>query len=155
MAPGSAVQFTATPSDNTAALSNQIANYSVLIQTVPVTSTPTPTPKPSAQPTPTPSGGATPPPGTPTIDPVYIAIIAIAAVAVIVAVLLLIRQRHRTRTSLPEGSAHSPPQQPATQDNLNKDDITTRLQKLKDLYDKNLITKEDYEKKRNDILSQV
>jgi hypothetical protein len=149
IAPGNAVQFTATPGDNIAAVSGQIANYSVLVQTLPVVITPTPTIKPTAQPTPTPTGTATQP--TPNSDWIYAAIIAIAAVAVIAAAFLLVRRRRRTRT--PPSDRGTPSPQTAAQDNL-KDDIETRLQKLKDLYDRNLITKEDYEKKRNEILSK-
>jgi len=152
IAPGNAVLFTATPDDNTATLSSQIANYSVLIQTLPAESTATPTPTPTTPPTSTPSGTATQPPSTPNSDLTYATIIAIAAVAVIAAALLLVRQRRRTRTPPSEGS--TPSQQPAAQDNL-KNDPATRLQNLKELFDRNLISKEDYEKKRNEILSQV
>lgn len=152
IAPGNAVQFTATPADNTAALSNQIANYSVLIQTVPPTSTATPTPTPTAPPTSTPTGTATQPPGMPISDLTYGAIIAAVAVGVIVAAFLLVRQRHRAHISTSAGRRAL--SQPVAQDNL-KDDTATRLQKLQDLFDRNLITKEDYEKKRNEILSQV
>jgi MYXO-CTERM domain-containing protein len=152
IAPGNAVLFTATPDDNTATLSSQIANYSVLIQTLPVESTATPTPKPTAPPTSTPSGTATQPPGTPNSDLTYPTIIAIAAVAVIAAALLLVRRRRRTQAPPSEGS--TPSQKPAGLDNL-KDDPAARLQNLKELLDRNLISKEDYEKKKNEILSQV
>ena len=152
IAPGNAVLFTATPDDNTATLSSQIANYSVLIQTLPVESTATPTPTPTAPPTSTPSGTATQPPGTPTSDLTYATIIAIAAVAVIAAALLLVRQRRRTRTPPSQGSI--PSQQPPAPENL-KDNPATRLQNLKELFDRSLISKEDYEKKKNEILSQI
>jgi hypothetical protein len=152
IAPGNTVQFTATPDDNTPTLSSQITNYSVLIQTVPVMATPTPTPKPSAQPTPTPTGTSTQPPVTPNSDLTYIAIIAIAAIAAIAAVVLLLRQRRRARIST--STRNTPPPLPPAQGSL-KADPATRLQNLKELFDRNLISKEDYEKKRNEILSQV
>lgn len=47
-----------------------------------------------------------------------------------------------------------PPVNPEVQYN-SKDDITTRLQKLKALMDSDLITKEDFEKRKSEILSQI
>jgi len=41
------------------------------------------------------------------------------------------------------------------QKNQNKDTIEERLKKLKELYDKNLITKEDYEKRKKEILQEL
>ena len=39
--------------------------------------------------------------------------------------------------------------------NSKTDDVETKLAKLKELLDKGLISKEDYEKKKQEILSQI
>jgi hypothetical protein len=49
-APGNSVPFTATPIDNTAQLSSEIINYSLLIQSEPLTTSGSPTPSPSPSP---------------------------------------------------------------------------------------------------------
>jgi hypothetical protein len=99
LAPGSSVQFTATPADNTAALSNQITNYRVLVQarTLTTTVTPTPTQTSTESPTSTPAATATQSPGTSASDLTYITIIAAVAVVAIVAALLLVRLRRSNR----------------------------------------------------------
>ncbi len=74
LAPGETVRFFATPTDNTAQLSSEIASYSLLIQSEPLTTStsPTPTPTstsiPTSTPTPTLSPTSTAKP-TPTFSP--------------------------------------------------------------------------------------
>lgn len=102
--PGQSATFTATPVDNTAQLTNSIANYSFLIQSEPA---------PSATPTPTsPVTTATTHPSTsptsssqftPTASPLEIstslitdaAIIAAVIVVIILAAFMLLRRRQR------------------------------------------------------------
>ena len=103
LAPGNSVSFTATPADNTAQLSSEIANYSLLVQSLPATSstTSTPTPIPSAsstQPSTSPTGTQpTQSKSTSLLSGTIDAIAAgvVVAVIVIIALLLLIRNRHK------------------------------------------------------------
>jgi hypothetical protein len=48
LAPGDSVPFTATPTDNSAMLSSEITNYSLLIQSTPPTTSASPSPSPSS-----------------------------------------------------------------------------------------------------------
>ena len=103
LAVNQSVPFTATPIDNTAALSNSIASYSVLIQTKAYDPTELATPTPTAAPeTPTPSAVAsatvqpTPPPSSQESSLSSTTIYAIVGAVVIVAaiaVMLVIRKR--------------------------------------------------------------
>lgn len=101
LAPGDLVRFTATPIDNTPQLSNEIANYSVLIQADPLTTSATPTPPPNSSPT------GTQQPTQSTALPswlIYTALVAIAVVVVVIAALMLLRKRQRTLSL-----SHRPP----------------------------------------------
>jgi hypothetical protein len=111
LAPNDTLQFTATPMDNTASLTNQITGYSLLIQAMPfdnsTTSSPSPTPIASQSPTAstTPTISTTPtsseqptqsPQGqqsTSSLDIIYIAIAAAVAIVIIVAVLFFLRKK--------------------------------------------------------------
>ena len=42
----------------------------------------------------------------------------------------------------------------STEEKRDKDDLIKKLEKLKEAYDKGLITKDDYEKKKQEILQQ-
>jgi hypothetical protein len=100
LAPNASISFLATPMDNTAALSSQIANYSVLVQTMPyeapVTSAPTASPSSSSSPTPT---ATTPPVDTTgsqgsSLSPDLIYIIGgVVVIVVVIALMFVIRKR--------------------------------------------------------------
>ena len=99
MAPNASLPFTATPMDNTAALSGEIASYSVIVQNMdyqpPASTTPTPTDSgstptpvvsPSTQPTatPTPQGGS---------NTLLYAGLGAVIIVVAIAAMLVIRKR--------------------------------------------------------------
>jgi hypothetical protein len=95
LAPGGYVPFTATPTDNTVQLSNGIANYSLLIQSQPVTTSATPIPSlsPSEQPTSSPT--ASPPVTEQSLDSqvlIYV-IVGIVVIAVVAFALFFLRKR--------------------------------------------------------------
>ncbi len=99
-APNASLSFTATPMDNSPALSSQIANYSVIVQTMPYdpAANATPTPTPNANETPTPNTTATPPPTTGpqttnTDDTVLYAVIGAVIIVVAIVAMILIRKR--------------------------------------------------------------
>jgi len=54
---------------------------------------------------------------------------------------------HQSKTEHPPPPGYVPPS--------GTSDIVARLETLKGLLDKNLVTKEEYEKKRSEILSQL
>ncbi len=85
LTPGQATTFSATPQDNTAGLSNEIASYAMLLQSVPAptaTATPIPTVAPTTQPTSFPNGPSNPPQNSGNQSSLLLYIIAIVAVAV-------------------------------------------------------------------------
>lgn len=107
----------------------------------------------SQQPTATPTQPATTGGG----DQINLLLLIVgAAIIVVVVVLLLIMILKRKRK--PSQPPTVTPSQPATtevsQPSLSRDTVA-RLEKLKELRDKNLITKEEYEKKKDEILSEV
>ncbi len=104
LSPGQSATFTATPTDNSAQLSSQIANYSVIVQTLAYTA-PTPTPSTSSNPTSSPSPPATTPSSSaspqPTLTPspptgpstiVYV-VAGVAVVVIVIAALFFLRKR--------------------------------------------------------------
>ncbi len=113
LAPGNSVRFTATPTDNTAQLSSEIANYSVLVQSSPLTVIATPTPSPSPSPSPTPTATSS---TQPTQSPapvssglIYAVVGAIVVVVVVLAALLLLRKRHKNAQFEPPPPPPPPP----------------------------------------------
>ncbi len=118
LAPGNSVSFTATPTDNTAQLSSEIATYSFLVQSLPLTSSTTSTP------TPIPSVSSTQPSTSPTnTQPTQskstsvssetieaIAAGAVVAVIIIIVVLLLMRTRNKKAPVEPTPPAEPTPQ---------------------------------------------
>ncbi len=106
LAPGSTIPFTATPMDNTAALSSQIESYSVLIQTMPPQDLPSSSPTPTASQSPSSSPTATPvisaeptqssegqQQSSSSLDLVYIVVALVVAAVVIVAAFVLLRKK--------------------------------------------------------------
>jgi hypothetical protein len=98
LAPSASVTFTATPTDNTAKLSNEITNYSFLIQSTPVTPTATPTLSPaSSSPTPI-SSASTQPTQSPAqipLGPIFALAGAVVVIVVVLAVLMLLSKRRK------------------------------------------------------------
>ncbi len=92
--PGDSVPFTATPTDNTVTLSSQITNYSLLIQSQPITSSPTPVPTPTPTEQPNSSPTATPITGQPSSSSILIyVIVGVVIVVVVIASLIFLRRR--------------------------------------------------------------
>jgi hypothetical protein len=110
---GNAVTFTAVPTDNTAKLPNQIANYSTLVEYAPYTG-PSVTPTPKGQATPTPT--LTPTSSSSTKNPssqvnsiwMYGAIAAVVIVVAALVALMLLRSRRKSN----EFGAPLPPPPP-------------------------------------------
>ncbi len=106
MTPGQAIPFVVSPWDNTATLSSEIANYTILVQSIPVTSAPTPeqTTAPTTQPTISTSGSPNPT-QTPTtmasITTYVIVIIIVVAIAVIASLNLLKRRGNSHQNEAP------------------------------------------------------
>ena len=99
-ASGDSAAFAATPMDNTATLSSEIANYSLLVQFDPLGASATPTPLPaSSSPTPISSSPAsthpTQGPGTMSLSLIYPVTGAIVAVVVVLMALMLLSKRHK------------------------------------------------------------
>jgi len=108
LAPGATIQFSATPTDNTAQLSAKIATYAVLVQSVPLNASPSPSPSassspsastsPTSSPTVTPSGSAQPS-GSAEPQPndsswlIYAVVGVVALVVVAVAVFVVLKRR--------------------------------------------------------------
>jgi hypothetical protein len=99
LAIGQATTFSVTPQDNTAALSNEIASYAILLQSVPAptaTATPNPTAVPTAQPTSFPNGSNSNPTqnsGSQSSILIYIIVIVAVAVALIAVVGFVLLRR--------------------------------------------------------------
>jgi hypothetical protein len=116
LAPDQPTVFTVTPWDDTASLSNEISNYTILVQSVLVTPTATPkqTTSPTSQPTSFPSGSPNPTQNSGMLAsvPTYAIVIVVVAVIALVAGLMLLRKRgnvHRIETPV---SSHPSPSQP-------------------------------------------
>jgi hypothetical protein len=110
LSPGQSAPFTITPWDNTAALTNAITNYSILIEATPAAA-PQSTTTPTALPTSTSSSSKpTQAPGTPTSALTYLVVIVVVAVVAIIVVglILLRRPSHQTEAL----STTAPPTQP-------------------------------------------
>ena len=111
LASGNSVPFTATPMDNTAQLSSEIANYSLLVQSAP----PIPTTSPSSTSSPGPSsspGVSTQPTKSPTLlasGLTYGVAGAIAVVVIVLAALMLLRKRHKNAQFEPPPPPPPPP----------------------------------------------
>ncbi len=102
LAPNNSAPFVATPTDNSASLSNSVKSFAVLVESSTSTQTstnPTPTPtQGSTTPTPTPTSSSTSPTKTKApLNPLvtYGAISAVVIVAAVLAVLVLFRMRRR------------------------------------------------------------
>ena len=100
LVPGQPTTFEVTPWDNTATLSSEIENYTIQVQSIPVTPTATPeqTAQPTTQPTSSPSGSPNPTqnPGIMTSIPTYALVIVVIAVVAIIAGLMLLRRRGKS-----------------------------------------------------------
>jgi len=142
-----------TQGSNNAPFSWDSQPFSILIQA-------------STQPTPTPTQSPTPG-GSDQIN-LLLLIVGAAIIAVVVVLLLVMilkrkRKPSRETVEIPTQTVTPPPQpvaptQPAATAVLQpsiSEDAVKRLEKLKELKDKNLITEEEYEKKKDEILSQV
>ncbi len=93
----------------------------------------------------------------------------VAVVIILLAILFIRRKKKTLEEPITTISEPAPPPQPATTEATTAPqptsvegsrpssggDTTARLEKLKELRDKNLITKEEYEKKKDEILEQV
>ena len=111
LAPGDSASFTATPTDNTAQLSSEITNFTLLIQTQPLTT--------SASPSASPSSSSTLPSSSPIASPSAssgqsstIIITAGAIVVIVVVVVSLILLRKRQKLSSPPPPPPPPPPMP-------------------------------------------
>lgn len=101
LAPGNAVTFTATPMDDTTAMTSEIANYSVIVESspysAPSTTTPTSTPTSgttSGQPTAT---SSSPTSSSPSNDLwTYGAVVILVVVVIAVVALVMLRSRRKT-----------------------------------------------------------
>ena len=144
-----------TQGSNNAPFSWDSQPFSILIQ---ASTQPTPTPTPTQAPT---DGGS---------DQINLLLLIVGAAIIAVVVILLLvmilkrkRKPSRETVEIPTQPVTPPPQpmaptRPAatavSQPSISADTVK-RLEKLKELKDKNLITEEEYEKKKDEILSQV
>ena len=116
LVPGQPTTFEVTPWDNTATLSSEIENYTILVQSIPVTPTATPeqTAQPTTQPTSSPSGSPNPTqnPGIMTSIPTYALVIVVIAVVAIIAGLMLLRRRGKSYQIEASTSPQPSPPQP-------------------------------------------
>jgi hypothetical protein len=118
LSPGDSTPFTASPTDNTAEMSGEIANYSVLVQydpyvvatPTPITSTSSPTPTSSSRTTATPTQ-STAPISLP-LTFIYLAIGAVVAVVAVLVALMMISKR--SKTAKLQTSPPPPPPPPPT-----------------------------------------
>jgi hypothetical protein len=101
--PGTSLPFTASPMDNSAQLSNQIVNYSVLIQSEPLDTSTTASPstgsspQTTTSPTPTKSAQATQPPTSGNSSWLIYVAAVVAVIVVVIAVGIVMRRRQRPR----------------------------------------------------------
>jgi hypothetical protein len=116
LVPRQPTTFEVTPWDNTATLSSEIENYTILVQSIPVTPTATPeqTAQPTTQPTSSPSGSPNPTqnPGIMTSIPTYALVIVVIAVVAIIAGLMLLRRRGKSYQIEASTSPQPSPPQP-------------------------------------------
>jgi hypothetical protein len=117
LSPGSEVQFTATPADNTAAISNEISSYSVIPQSAPLsTSGATPTPSSGSSTAASPATSTSPhPTSAPSklnLAVTYAVVTAVVVIAVVLAVLMLIRPRRKHGQFEPPPPPLPPPPSP-------------------------------------------
>jgi hypothetical protein len=100
LSPGNGVTFTATPADNTAKMSSEITNYSILVESVPyAASSSTSTPS-GGQSTPSPTPTATSPtktnqPSTQNSLWTYVVVVVVAVVVAALIALTLFRNKRR------------------------------------------------------------
>ena len=116
LVPRQPTTFEVTPWDNTATLSSEIENYTIQVQSIPVTPTATPeqTAQPTTQPTSSPSGSPNPTqnPGIMTSIPTYALVIVAIAVVAIIAGLMLLRRRGKSYQIEASTSPQPSPPQP-------------------------------------------
>ena len=99
-APGDSSSFTATPTDNTPTLSSEIANYSFLVQSTPLTTTsPTSTPSPTT--TPISTSNSTKTTQSSSLNSAVLYGGATAVVIIVVAALLFLRKRNKIEQAEP------------------------------------------------------
>ena len=113
--PGNSVAFTATPTDNSATLSNDVKSYSTLVLSTSASSaTPPPTSSPSATPNTSPSPSTTPKQTPAPINSLvtYGAVSAVVIIVVVLAVLMLLRQRRKEGQFEQEPPPPPPPPPP-------------------------------------------
>ena len=110
--PNDPIHYVATPADNTVALSNAIASYSIVIDSIPLGSSSS-----SGGPTATPTGSAGSSPAFPTLPIIVLVVVAVVAVVA----LLFLRKRPETQPppppppppeASPEGTPESPSENP-------------------------------------------
>ena len=98
--PGQATPFMVTPWDTTGTLSNQIANYTILVQSIPATPLTTPglTTSPTTQPTLSSSGSPAPTqsPGLMASIPAYVIVVVVVAILAVIASLILLMRRGKS-----------------------------------------------------------
>ena len=90
-APNASLSFTATPMDNTAALSSQIANYSTIVQTMPYDASANATPTPVTTTTPQQTTG--PQTNNATDETILYAVIGVVVIVVAIVAMLFVRRR--------------------------------------------------------------
>jgi hypothetical protein len=103
LAPGEPVRFTATPIDNTAELSSQIANYSILMKANPIATVATPSPTLHSSPTPHSSPTNSQQAAQSAALPswlINVVLVAIIIVLVVIIALLLLKKRDKNTQSV-------------------------------------------------------
>ncbi|MGA3059539.1 MAG: FxLYD domain-containing protein [Candidatus Bathyarchaeia archaeon] len=112
-APGDSAAFIATPTDDTGVLSSEITNYSLLIQSEPLSTSETPTPSqpPSTTPTPSQTASAHPTqsPATMSAALTYGLAVAVVAVVVILVAWLFLRKNRKNAKFEPPPPPPPPP----------------------------------------------
>lgn len=115
--PGQSVAFTAIPTDNTAQLSNSVTNFSVIVESSPLSSSTTPAPENS--PTPTPPSTTSSPKSTNSSSSLlanstlmYGIIAAVVIIVAVLAALLLFRNRRKSSSELDLPPPPPPPPPP-------------------------------------------
>jgi hypothetical protein len=108
--PGGSVFFSMTPADLQGNLGSTITNYSVLINSIPVTATATPTPVQTTNPTSTPNSSTNTTQASGSVPLTTYGIVVAIVVVIVVAVLaVLILSRKRTKTGKLENLPPPPP----------------------------------------------
>jgi uncharacterized membrane protein len=114
LAPRDSVPFTATPTDNTAQLSSEIANYSLLVQFDPLTASEGSSPSGFSSPQPMSSSAtSTRPAQSPLLSSVLIYAAASAIVVIVVVLASLLVHRKRKKNAEFELLPPPPPPQPS------------------------------------------